>query len=98
VHQNSIIGTSMMGCDTVLARPKEMALGPEVIEACEGYADRSGASFRSPTTACVPQRMPRTLPRGVGARPCTPQGEVRTQGIVLPFASIRDTSVSGNLD
>jgi N-acetylornithine carbamoyltransferase len=45
VPQSAIIAASMMGCDTVLARPKEMALDPEVIEACEHYAVMNGASF-----------------------------------------------------
>jgi N-acetylornithine carbamoyltransferase len=35
----------MVGCDTVLARPPEMELDPEVIEACEKYAKMNGASF-----------------------------------------------------
>lgn len=45
VPQSAIIAASMMGCDTVLARPKEMALDPEVIQACENYADMNEASF-----------------------------------------------------
>jgi N-acetylornithine carbamoyltransferase len=45
VPQSAIIAASMMGCDTVLARPEEMALDPEIIEACEGYAEMNGASF-----------------------------------------------------
>jgi len=45
VPQSAIIAASMMGCDTVLARPPEMALDPDVIEACEGYAEMNGASF-----------------------------------------------------
>jgi ornithine carbamoyltransferase len=45
VPQSAIIAASMMGCDTVLARPKEMALDPEVIEACQRYAEMNGASF-----------------------------------------------------
>ncbi len=45
VPQSAIIAASMMGCDTVLARPEEMALDPEVIKACEGYAEMNGASF-----------------------------------------------------
>jgi N-acetylornithine carbamoyltransferase len=45
VPQSAIIAASMMGCDTVLARPPEMALDPEVIAACEGYARMNGASF-----------------------------------------------------
>jgi len=34
-----------MGCDTVLARPPEMALDPEVIAACKKYAQMNGAKF-----------------------------------------------------
>jgi N-acetylornithine carbamoyltransferase len=45
VPQSAIIAASMMGCDTVLARPPEMALDPQVIEACERYAVMNGASF-----------------------------------------------------
>ncbi|MBU0702403.1 MAG: ornithine carbamoyltransferase [Chloroflexi bacterium] len=45
VPQSAIIAASMMGCDTVLARPPEMALDPEVIAACEKYAEMNGASF-----------------------------------------------------
>jgi N-acetylornithine carbamoyltransferase len=45
VPQSAIIAASMMGCDTVLARPNDMALDPEVIEACEAYAEMNGASF-----------------------------------------------------
>ena len=45
VPQSAIIAASMMGCDTVLARPEEMALDPEVIAACEQYAEMNGASF-----------------------------------------------------
>ena len=45
VPQSAIIAASMMGCDTVLARPDDMALDPEVIEACEAYAEMNGASF-----------------------------------------------------
>jgi N-acetylornithine carbamoyltransferase len=45
VPQSAIIAASMMGCDTVLARPEEMALDPEVIEACERYAQMNDASF-----------------------------------------------------
>ena len=45
VPQSAIIAASMMGCDTVLARPPEMALDLEVIAACEKYAEMNGASF-----------------------------------------------------
>ena len=45
VPQSAIIGAAMMGCDTVLAHPPEMELDPEVIQACEGYAEMNGASF-----------------------------------------------------
>jgi len=45
VPQSAIIAASMMGCNTVLARPEEMALDPEVIEACQTYAAMNGASF-----------------------------------------------------
>jgi ornithine carbamoyltransferase len=45
VPQSAIIAASMMGCDTVLARPPEMALDPEVIQACEKYAEMNGATF-----------------------------------------------------
>jgi N-acetylornithine carbamoyltransferase len=45
VPQSAIIAAAMMGCDTVLARPPEMALDPEVIQACEKYAEMNGATF-----------------------------------------------------
>ncbi|MBN1954076.1 MAG: ornithine carbamoyltransferase [Anaerolineae bacterium] len=45
VPQSAIIAAAMMGCDTVLAHPPEMALDPEVIQACERYAGMNGASF-----------------------------------------------------
>jgi N-acetylornithine carbamoyltransferase len=45
VPQSAIIGATMMGCDTVLAHPPEMELDPEVIQACEKYAEMNGASF-----------------------------------------------------
>ena len=45
VPQSAIIAATMMGCDTVLAHPPEMALDPEVIEACKGYAEMNGSSF-----------------------------------------------------
>jgi N-acetylornithine carbamoyltransferase len=45
VPQSAIIGASLVGCDTVLAHPPEMELDPEVIQACEKYAEMNGASF-----------------------------------------------------
>lgn len=45
VPQSAIIAASLMGCDTVLAHPPEMALDPEVIAACEANAEMNGASF-----------------------------------------------------
>lgn len=45
VPQSAIIGAAMMGCDTVLAHPPEMELDPEVIAACQGYAQMNGSSF-----------------------------------------------------
>jgi N-acetylornithine carbamoyltransferase len=45
VPQSAIIAATMMGCDTVLAHPPEMALDPEVISACEKYAELNGSSF-----------------------------------------------------
>jgi N-acetylornithine carbamoyltransferase len=45
VPQSAIIAATMMGCDTVLAHPPEMALDPEVIAACEKYAEMNGSSF-----------------------------------------------------
>jgi len=45
VPQSAIIAASMLGCDTVLARPPEMALDPNVIKACQKYADMNGSSF-----------------------------------------------------
>jgi ornithine carbamoyltransferase len=45
VPQSAIIAAAMIGCDTVLARPPEMALDPDVIAACEKYAKMNGASF-----------------------------------------------------
>lgn len=46
VPQSAIIAASMMGCDTVLACPPEMALDPEVISSCEKYAAMNGSSFQ----------------------------------------------------
>lgn len=43
VPQSAIIAATMMGCDTVLARPPEMALDPEVIAAYEKYVEMNGA-------------------------------------------------------
>ncbi|NLE44378.1 MAG: ornithine carbamoyltransferase [Chloroflexi bacterium] len=45
VPQSAIIAASMVGCDTVLACPKEMALDPNVLAACEKYATMNGSSF-----------------------------------------------------
>jgi len=45
VPQSAIIGATMMGCDTVLAHPPEMALDPEVVQACRDYAKMNNASF-----------------------------------------------------
>lgn len=45
VPQSAIIAASLMGCDTVLAHPPEMALDPEVIAACKANAEMNGASF-----------------------------------------------------
>ncbi|MFW6082957.1 MAG: ornithine carbamoyltransferase, partial [Chloroflexota bacterium] len=42
VPQSAIIAASMMGCDMVLARPKEMALDADVIKSCERYAEMNG--------------------------------------------------------
>jgi len=45
VPQSAIIGASMMGMDVVLAHPEGMELDEEVLQACEGYAEKSGGSF-----------------------------------------------------
>ncbi len=45
VPQSAIIGATMMGCDTVLAHPPEMELDPEVISACQQYAQMNGSTF-----------------------------------------------------
>jgi N-acetylornithine carbamoyltransferase len=45
VPQSAIIAATMMGCNTVLAHPPEMALDPEVIAACEANATMNGSSF-----------------------------------------------------
>jgi N-acetylornithine carbamoyltransferase len=45
VPQSAIIAATLMGCDTVLARPPEMALDPNVIAACRANAKMNGASF-----------------------------------------------------
>ncbi len=45
VPQSAIIAATMMGCNTVLAHPPEMALDPEVIAACEANAAMNGSSF-----------------------------------------------------
>ena len=45
VPQSAIIGATMMGMDVVLAHPEGMELEDEVLNACQGYADRYGGSF-----------------------------------------------------
>ncbi len=45
VPQSAIIAATLMGCDTVLARPPEMALDPEIIAACKANAEMNGSSF-----------------------------------------------------
>jgi N-acetylornithine carbamoyltransferase len=45
VPQSAVIAATLMGCDTVLARPPEMALDPEVIDACKANAEMNGSSF-----------------------------------------------------
>lgn len=45
VPQSAIIAASMMGCDTVLARPPEMELDPQIIAACRANAEMNGSSF-----------------------------------------------------
>jgi N-acetylornithine carbamoyltransferase len=45
VPQSAIIAASLMGCDTVLAHPPEMALDPKIIAACEANAEMNGSSF-----------------------------------------------------
>ena len=45
VPQSAIIAAAKMGCNTVLAHPPEMALDPEVISACEKYAEMNGSTF-----------------------------------------------------
>ncbi|MEN8097839.1 MAG: ornithine carbamoyltransferase [Chloroflexota bacterium] len=45
VPQSAIIGASLMGCDTVLARPPEMELDPNIVAACQANAEMNGASF-----------------------------------------------------
>jgi ornithine carbamoyltransferase len=46
VPQSAIIGASMMGMDVTLAHPPEMSLDPEVIDACEKYAQMNQSSFQ----------------------------------------------------
>ena len=45
VPQSAVIAATLMGCDTVLAHPPEMALDPEVIAACESNAAMNGSGF-----------------------------------------------------
>jgi N-acetylornithine carbamoyltransferase len=45
VPQSAIIAATLMGCDTVLARPPEMALDPDIIAACQANAEMNGSSF-----------------------------------------------------
>ena len=45
VPQSAVIAATLMGCDTVLAHPPEMALDPEIIAACEANAAMNGSSF-----------------------------------------------------
>lgn len=45
VPQSAVIAATLMGCDTVLAHPSEMALDPEIIAACEANAAMNGSSF-----------------------------------------------------
>ena len=45
VPQSAVIAASLMGCDTVLAHPPEMALDPDIVAACEANAAMNGASF-----------------------------------------------------
>jgi N-acetylornithine carbamoyltransferase len=45
VPQSAVIAATLMGCDTVLAHPPEMALDPEVIAACEANAAMNSSSF-----------------------------------------------------
>jgi len=45
VPQSAIIAATMMGMDVVLAHPEGMELDPEVLDACAGYAKRTGGSF-----------------------------------------------------
>ena len=46
VPQSAIIGATMMGMNVTLAHPKGMELDPEILEACETYAERFDGSFR----------------------------------------------------
>ena len=45
VPQSVIIAATLMGCDTVMARPPEMELDSEVIAACRANAAMNGSSF-----------------------------------------------------
>ena len=46
VPQSAIIAAAMMGAEVTLAHPPEMALDPEVIQACEQFAESNETSFR----------------------------------------------------
>mgnify|MGYP000266681795 CR=1 FL=1 len=45
VPQSAIIAATKMGMDVVLAHPQGMELDPEVLAACQEYAQRYGGSF-----------------------------------------------------
>ena len=45
VPQSAIIAATMMGMDVVLAHPEGMELDPEILSACQTYAQRYGGSF-----------------------------------------------------
>jgi N-acetylornithine carbamoyltransferase len=45
VPQSAIIASTLMGCNTVLARPPEMALDPDIIAACKANAEMNGSTF-----------------------------------------------------
>lgn len=45
VPQSAIIAAAMMGAEVTLAHPPEMALDPEVIQACEQFAETNETSF-----------------------------------------------------
>lgn len=46
VPQSAITMATKMGMEVVLAHPEGMELDPEVLAACDGYAQRQGGSFR----------------------------------------------------